>query len=247
MATIHSDLHRARPRARRPARSTASPAPARSRRVGRQVPERAASRRGARRSRPSGSPGSNVDRPPVSRPPIAFGWPVSDSGPVPARPMLPGRQAEVDQRAVLERPDRRLVDAHRPQRHRALGRAEAARGGDDVLAPAPRTTSAARSGVQSAATVSASSAPRVWRSRNVGRAGRRARARAASRSAAAGRCRGGPAGAGRRARRSACGAGRRRSGTRRAGAADPVPDDRVAGGGVGADAGSSSRPASMSA
>ena len=41
-------------------------------------------------------------------------------------------QAEIDERAVLERADRRLVDSHRPQRHRARRAAEAAGGGDDV-------------------------------------------------------------------------------------------------------------------
>ena len=28
-------------------------------------------------------------RPPTSRPPIAFGWPVSENGPMPGRPMRP--------------------------------------------------------------------------------------------------------------------------------------------------------------
>ena len=42
-------------------------------------------------------------------------------------PDLPGREAEVDQRAVLQRADRRLVGAHRPQRHRRARAREAAR------------------------------------------------------------------------------------------------------------------------
>ncbi len=45
-------------------------------------------------------------------------------------PDVPGREAEVDQRLVLQRADGRLVRAHRPQHHRALRRAEAVR---DVL------------------------------------------------------------------------------------------------------------------
>ena len=40
---------------------------------------------------------------------------------------LAGREAEVDQRAVLQRADGRLVGAHRPQRHRAAGAGEAVR------------------------------------------------------------------------------------------------------------------------
>ena len=41
---------------------------------------------------------------------------------------LPAGEAEVDQRAVLQRADRRLVGAHRPQRHRAAGAGEAVGG-----------------------------------------------------------------------------------------------------------------------
>ena len=41
---------------------------------------------------------------------------------------LAGREAEVDDRAVLQRADGRLVGAHRPQRHRAAGAREAVGG-----------------------------------------------------------------------------------------------------------------------
>ncbi|VFT12230.1 Uncharacterised protein [Pseudomonas aeruginosa] len=39
--------------------------------------------------RPSRWPGSRLARLPVSRPPMAFGWPVRENGPHPARPILP--------------------------------------------------------------------------------------------------------------------------------------------------------------
>jgi hypothetical protein len=42
------------------------------------------------------------------------------------------REAEVDQRAVLQRPDRRLVGAHRPQRHRGSRAREQLRRAHDV-------------------------------------------------------------------------------------------------------------------
>jgi hypothetical protein len=47
-------------------------------------------------------------------------------------PEVAGREAEVDQRAVLQRPDGRLVRAHRPQRHRRARAGEPLGGADDV-------------------------------------------------------------------------------------------------------------------
>ena len=59
--------------------------------------------------------------PPTSRPPIALGWPVSENGPMPGRPMRPVNKMAIDDRVDLVDAAARLVDALRIQRDDALG------------------------------------------------------------------------------------------------------------------------------
>ncbi len=201
--------------------------------IARRVPEAPHPRRGPRRWRRCGSPGSRVESPPVSRPPIAFGWPGQRQRAGARAADVPRREAEVDQRAVLQRPHGRLVRAHRPQRHRALGGAEPARGLDDVLRGTPHT-SAARDGDQSAATVSASSAPRVWRSRKRV-SSRPSRSRTCSIALSSGRSVPGRTGRWSPACSAVGVAARVGDDQERALGPDPVPHDRVAGLRVGAE------------
>ena len=49
-------------------------------------------------------PGSRWARPPVSRPPIALGWPVSEKGPAPGRPIWPVARCRLRMAAFLSVP-----------------------------------------------------------------------------------------------------------------------------------------------
>lgn len=104
-----------------------------------------------------------MESPPVSRPPIAFGCPVSENGPAPGRPMLPVARHRLISARFFSVP---TLDWFAPIDHSAIDRFEEPnrRAASTMSCAGTPQTSAARSGVQSAATVSASSAPRVWRS-----------------------------------------------------------------------------------
>ena len=108
----------------------------------------------------------------------------------------------------------RLVGAHRPERHRASGAGELARGGDDVGRRHAADLGGAVGRPQGAPRPARRRCPACARRGRRGRADRRARSRGASSSTAPGRCPGAPAGAGRRRPRCRCAAGRRRSPSR---------------------------------
>ena len=59
-------------------------------------------------------------RPPTSRPPIALGWPVSENGPMPSRPIRPVARWQLMMALTLSVPCNGLVDALRVERHDAL-------------------------------------------------------------------------------------------------------------------------------
>ena len=156
------------------------------------------------------------------------------AGPSPGRPMLPVARQRLMSARFFSVPTRRLVGAHRPQRHRALGGAEPARGGDDVLGG-----DAAHLGARARASTRRRSSARPRRracgARGSVRSSRPSRSSTCSIAFSSGRSVPGRTGR----CRSACSAVgvRRGSATIRNAplAADPVPHDRVAGRGVGAE------------
>ena len=54
---------------------------------------------------------SMLASPPTSRPPMAFGWPVSENGPMPGRPMRPVARWQLMMALTLSVPEDGLVDA----------------------------------------------------------------------------------------------------------------------------------------
>ena len=174
-------------------------------------PTAAASRRDARGRRPSGSRAAASSSPPVSRPPIALGWPVSDSGPLPGRPMLPVARQRLMIARFLSVP---TVDWLTPIDHSAIAR------GARAEAAARRRRSPRRHAADLGGALGrplARGLQRLLEALGVALDERRSSSPVAldharaSRRAAPGRCPDARAGAGRRPRRSACGAGRRRS------------------------------------
>ena len=64
---------------------------------------------------------SMLASPPTSRPPMALGWPVTENGPMPGRPMRPVSRWTVDDRVDLVGAAGRLIDPLRIDRDDALG------------------------------------------------------------------------------------------------------------------------------
>ena len=136
------DPHRAHLAAREPLEDLQRGAARRGRDPpGRARPSAARPPRAPRGRSPVDSRAGGGERPPVSRPPIALGWPVSEKGPAPGRPIWPVARCRLMMAAFLSVPDVALVDAHAPEGQRARARRPKRRA---RLDDAPRTGRSAR-------------------------------------------------------------------------------------------------------
>ena len=138
------------------------------------------SRSAARRARPSARPsrrGRRARRPCGSRAaggrgrrsrgrPSRWAGRSATAGPLPGRPIWPVARQRLISAAVLQRPDGRLVGAHRPQRHRRARAREAVRGLLDGSARDAADLRGARRATTRARPRGASSQPLVWRATN---------------------------------------------------------------------------------
>ncbi|VTY37840.1 Uncharacterised protein [Xylophilus ampelinus] len=105
--------------------------------------------------------GSRFDRPPTSRPPIALGWPVSEKGPAPGRPICPVARCRLMSAAFFAVP---LEDWFSPMQYRLSVAGEVAKRRVACIRSStviPQVW-ATFSGVQSATSAASASKPVVW-------------------------------------------------------------------------------------
>jgi hypothetical protein len=104
---------------------------------------------------------SRLARPPTSRPPMALGWPVSEKGPAPARPICPLARCRLMSAAFFAVP---LDDWFRPWQYRLSVAAEVAnrRAASNRSSFEMPHTCATLSGVQSRTVASSAPKPLVW-------------------------------------------------------------------------------------
>ena len=123
-ATAPDSCTRSRPSSRCPprARRTTRPRSAPAARARRRTPHSAATSARCAGSARSRCADSRLARPPTSRPPIAFGCPVSENGPAPGLPICPVARWRLIERRVLRGARRRLIEPLAVQRQRGTGR-----------------------------------------------------------------------------------------------------------------------------
>ena len=109
----------------------------------------------------SRGPPSRLAMPPTSRPPMALGWPVSDSGPAPGRPICAVARCRFTSAAFLAVPE---DDWFRPWQYRLSVAGEVAnhRAAVSRSSAVMPQTCATRSGVQSRTSARRASKPLVW-------------------------------------------------------------------------------------